>query len=98
MKFARNVQFEIKPGMDKEFNRVMNAEVLPMLKRQKGFSEELTMLNHDKGVSISVWKDQASADAYVSATYPEILEKLNPMLTRAPHVDTYDVTTAHLAI
>jgi len=98
MKFARNVQFEIKPGQSKEFNRVMNAEVLPLLKKQNGFSEELTLLHQDKGISISVWKDQASADAYVLSTYPEILKKLNPMLTGAPRVDTYAVTASQLAV
>ena len=40
MKIARNVQFEIKAGQGKEFNRVMHADVLPLLKKQAGFSEK----------------------------------------------------------
>jgi len=98
MKFARNVQFEIKPGQSKEFNRVMHSDVLPLLKKQNGFSEELTMIKQDKGIAISVWKDQASADAYVTAAYPQVLEKLNPLLVAAPRVETYDVTASQLAV
>jgi len=98
MKFARKVQFEIKAGQGMEFNRIMNADVLPLLKKQAGFSEELTLINHDKGVAISVWKDQASADAYVKGAYPQVLEKLHPMLVGTPRVDTYDVTASQLAV
>jgi quinol monooxygenase YgiN len=98
MKIARNVQFEIKAGQGKEFNRIMHADVLPLLKKQEGFSEELTMMHQDKGVAISVWKDQACADAYVKLTYPQVLEKLNPLLVGAPRVQTYDVTASQLAV
>lgn len=94
MKFARNVQFEIKTGQGGEFNRVMQADVLPLLKKQQGFEEELTLVNQDKGVSISVWESRANADAYNTATYPQVLAKLNPMLVGTPRVDTYDVTAS----
>jgi len=97
MKIARNVQFEIKAGQGKEFNRIMHADVLPLLKRQNGFSEELTMLNENKGVAISVWKDQASVDAYVKTAYPQVLEKLNPLLAGVPTVQNFDVTASQLA-
>jgi len=98
MKIARNVQFEIKAGQAKEFQRVMHAEVLPLLKKQAGFSEELTLTHKDKGIAISVWNDQASVDSYVKNTYPQILAKLNPMLTGTPDVKNYDVTASQLAV
>ena len=98
MRFARNVQFEIKTGQNGEFNRVMQADVLPLLKKQHGFKEELTLVNKDKGVSISVWESRANADAYNTATYPQVLAKLNPMLVGTPHVDTYDVTASALSV
>ena len=98
MKIARNVQFEIKSGQAKEFQRVLHADVLPMLKKQAGFSEELTLTHQDKGVAISVWNDQASVDTYVKDTYPQVLAKLNPMLTGTPNVKTYDVTASQLAV
>ena len=98
MKVARNVPFEVKSSRGKEFNRVRQVDVLPLLKKQSGFSEELTLMHHDKGVAISVWNDQASVDAYVKSTYPLVLEKLNPLLVGTPHVDNYDVTASQLAV
>ncbi len=98
MKVARNVQFEIKSGQGQEFNRVMHADVLPLLKKQNGFREELTLIHENKGVAISVWNDQASADAYVKSTYPVVLEKLNPVQVGTPRVDNYDVTASQLAV
>jgi len=97
MKFARNVHFEIKMGKTDEFNRVMQADVLPLLKQQKGFKEELTLVSSSKGLGISIWEDRASADAYATGAYPQVLEKLNPTLVGKPNVETFDVTASALA-
>ena len=96
MSFARNVHFTIKTGKVDEFNRLMNVEILPMLKNEKGFRQDLTVLHSSAGMSISVWDDRASADTYNTKTYPEVLKKLQPVLDGTPRVDTYDtiLTTA----
>lgn len=96
MKFARNVKFQIKEGQTPEFTRIFSAEVLPLLKKQNGFQEELTLVNKESAVGISVWKDRASAEAYHATTYPKVLEKLSSLLTGTPRVDTYDVAASTL--
>jgi quinol monooxygenase YgiN len=94
MKIARNVQFKLKPGKADEFNRIFTSDVLPLLKKQHGFNEELTLVSADRGLGISVWNDRPSADAYTTHVYPQVLAKLNPMLDGTPIVDTYDVTVS----
>lgn len=94
MKFARNVDFKIKTGKVDEFNRVFASEVLPLLKQQKGFKEELTMINGQHAIGISVWEDRPTAEVYSSKTYPQVLAKLSPMLDGTPHVETYAFTTS----
>jgi quinol monooxygenase YgiN len=96
MTFARNVRFTVKDGKAEEFNRLMHTEVLPRLKGERGFRQELTILGNDTGMSISVWDNRASAEAYGEKTYPEVLRKLDPVLEGTPRVDTYDtvVTTS----
>ena len=37
MRFARNVQFQIKNGKEQEFNTLFEKEVLPVLRKQDGF-------------------------------------------------------------
>jgi heme-degrading monooxygenase HmoA len=96
MTFARNVHFTVKDGKAEEFNRLMHTEVLPRLKGQRGFRQELTIFRNDAGMSISVWDSRASAEAYDAKIYPEVLEKLDAVLEGTPRVDTYDtvVTTS----
>jgi len=90
MSFARNVHFTVKNGKVDEFNRLMHTEVLPLLKKEKGFRQDLTVLGSNTGMSISVWDDRACAETYNTKTYPEVLKKLNPVLEGTPRVDTYD--------
>jgi quinol monooxygenase YgiN len=90
MSFARNTHFTVKNGQVDEFNRLMNTEILPIMKRQGGFHQDLTLLGGNTGMSVSVWDDRASADTYNTKTYPEVLKKLNPVLEGTPRVETYD--------
>lgn len=96
MKFARNVHFQIKNGKEKEFTTLFENSVLPTLKKQNGFKEELTLVNKDGALGLSIWEDRKSAETYESATYPEILKTLNPVIVGTPKVEMYDVTTRTL--
>jgi quinol monooxygenase YgiN len=91
MHFARNVNFTLKTGKVDEFNRLMTAEILPLMKAQQGFRQDLTVLHSNTGMSVTVWDDRASAETYNTKTYPEVLKKLNPVLEGTPRVETYDM-------
>ena len=45
MRYARNVQFRIKEGKEKEFNGVFENEVLPMLRKQLARTPECAEVN-----------------------------------------------------
>lgn len=96
MQFARNVHFQIKNGKEKEFTTVFENEVLPILRKQSGFRNELALVNPDGAVAISLWDDRKSAETYNTSTYPQILQKLNPVIVGTPKVETYDVTATTL--
>jgi heme-degrading monooxygenase HmoA len=96
MQFARNVHFQIKTGKEKEFTTLFENEVIPMLRKQSGFQNELTFVNPDEAVGVSIWDDRKSAEAYNTSTYPQILAKLNPVIVGTPTVKTYDVTATTL--
>ncbi len=96
MQFARNVHFQIKNGKEKEFTTLFENEVLPILRKQNGFQNELTLVNPDGAVGISLWEDRKSAETYNTATYPQVLAKLNPVIVGTPTVKTYDVTATTL--
>jgi len=90
MHYARNVNFTVKNGKVDEFNRLMKTEVLPLMKGQKGFCQDLTVLHSNTGMSLSVWDDRTSAETYNTKIYPEVLKKLNLVLEGTPRIETYD--------
>lgn len=98
IRFARNVHFQIKDGKDQEVVRLLNSELLPLLKKQDGFRDELMMLDGRRALAISLWDDRKKAELYGTTVYPEMLKKLTPFLDGTPKVETFDVpvtTVAH---
>jgi quinol monooxygenase YgiN len=93
MRFARNVHYQVKSGKTDEFQRLLTSDVLPLLKQQKGFKEEMTLVSGQHTIGISVWEDKPSAEHYNTSTFPAILAKLTPMLDGTPRVETFDVST-----
>jgi quinol monooxygenase YgiN len=91
MKFARNVHFQIKNGKEQEFKTLFEKDVLPMLRKQNGFLEELTLVNKDGAIGISLWDDRKNAEAYQISTYPKVVETLQPLLVGTPRLETYEV-------
>lgn len=95
MRFARNVQFQIKNGKEQEFAGLFEKEVLPLLRQQDGFQEEMTMVNPKGAYAISFWTDRASAETYNKATYPGVLAKLSPVIEGTPTVETYETAKTY---
>jgi quinol monooxygenase YgiN len=96
MRFARNVHFQIKNGKEQEFKSLFETKVVPMLRKEKGFLEELTLVNKDGAIGISLWDDRKNAEAYQSSTYPKVVEALQPLLVGTPKLETYEVSVTTL--
>jgi heme-degrading monooxygenase HmoA len=91
---ARSVRFPLLSGKKSEFTKVFNSEVLPMLKTQPGFSNELMMVNDDTVVGVSVWNGKDALNKYVSTTYPKIEEKLRGFTSGKAQIETFELTAA----
>ena len=96
MRFARNVHFQIKSGKEQEFSNLFEKEVLPMLRKQNGFQQEVTLVNPTGALGISLWDDRKSADTYQTATYPQVLAKLTAVIEGTPKVETYETASTYL--
>ena len=94
--FARNISFHLKSNMLSDYNRTLENEILPLLRKQKGFKEEITLSNpgSQDAIAISLWENKANADAYNSTTYPEVLKKLARMIDGTPKVQTFEAVTS----
>ena len=96
--FARHVAVKLRPGTLAEFTRVMDSEILPWLRKQKGFLDAITLAvpGGREIVSISFWDEEESAQVYNSMGYPEVLEILKKVLAGTPQVKTFDVVSSTL--
>ena len=94
--FARNVSLRLKPNTRSEFTRIFDKEVLPMLRKQNGFRDELTFAVPGglDVVAISLWDTKDYAEAYNTAGYPEVLKILDKVLDGTPKVQVSDVISS----
>jgi hypothetical protein len=94
--FARNVSFHLKPGRTTEFTRLLDQNVIPLLRKQKGFQHELALVapGGADAVSISVWDLKENAEMYARASYPGVLKSLEQVLEGTPQVQMYDVSNS----
>ena len=96
--FARHVTVKLNPSTLAEFTRVMDNEILPWLRKQKGFLDAITLAARSGSeiVSISFWDQEENARVYNSTGYPEVLEILKKILAGTPQVKTFDVVSSTL--
>ncbi len=94
--FARNVSFHLKSNMLSDYTRTLENEILPLLRKQKGFKDEITLSNpgSQDAISISLWENKASADAYNTTLYPEVLRTFARVIDGTPKVQTFEAVTS----
>jgi hypothetical protein len=94
--FARNVSIHLKSNMLSDYTRSFENEVLPLLRKQKGFKDEITLSNSSSldVIAISLWESKANAEAYDTNTYPEVLKTLARMIDGTPKVQTFESVTS----
>jgi hypothetical protein len=94
--FARNVSLRLKPNTLSEFTRIFDKEVIPMLRKQSGFRDEIIFAVPGEldVVAISLWDTKDYAEAYNTAGYPEVLKILDKVLDGTPKVRVSDVISS----
>ena len=86
---ARSVRFDIATDKNEQFHTIFRNDVLPILKKQEGFRNELLLVDDQHVLAISVWNNLDSARKYESATYPQVDKALRPVMFGKPTVETY---------
>ena len=91
--FARIISLQLKPNASKEFTELLEKKIIPTLRKQKGFKDE--MLFVDPGgpevVALSLWESKENAEAYQRQSYPEVAKMLAKVIESAPQVKTYEL-------
>ena len=92
------MHIQLKDGKQKEFIQLFESQVLPILRQQKGFQDEITLVDDNRVLAISFWDDRKNAEMYHNTAYPKLVEKLNLLIQAPPKVETYEVATTTLAV
>jgi len=94
--FARNVTLHLKTNTAPEFTRTLETDVLPLLRKQNGFKDEITFVAPDgaEAIAISLWDRKESAESYCRDTYPEVLKSLAKVIEGTPEVLNYEVANS----
>ncbi len=94
--FSRNVSMHLKPNSVKEFTRTLDQEVIPLLRKQKGFQDEITFVTSGglEAIGISLWDQKENAEAYNRGSYSEVQKTLAKVVEGTPQVQTYEVSNS----
>jgi len=94
--FARRVYMHLKPNSVAEFTQKLNLEVIPLLRKQKGFQDEITFVSPGgkEAFGLSLWDKAEDAEAYNRGTYPGVAKIMATVIEGNPRVETFDVANS----
>ena len=96
--YTRNISMKLKPNPFSlsEFTEILESEILPVLRRQKGFQDAISLIapERNEAVAVSFWDKRENAEAYQREKYPEALKALSRVVEGIPRVDTFEVATS----
>ena len=93
---ARSVSVRLKPNSVAEFTQIVERDILPLLREQTGFQDEITLLLPEglQAVGISLWDTQDDANAYSRRAYPQVLKALQTVIGGPPEIHVFEVSNS----
>jgi len=87
---------QLKPNSVAEFTRTLEKEIIPLLRKEKGFHDEIAFFvpGGREAIAISLWDLQENADAYSRGNYPQVLKSLATVVEGTPKVETCEVSNS----
>jgi len=94
--FARTVRMQLKSESSAEFTQWIENEVIPVLRKQQGFLDEIAFVrpNRREAIGITLWENKENADAYHRGAYPEVLKTLANVVDGTPRVLSFEVSNS----
>ena len=96
--FVRNVIMKLKANSAPEFGRLINNDILPLLRKQPGFRDEITLVapERSEALAISFWETKENCETYERTAYPEVLKIIATVVEGTPKVETLVLATSTL--
>ena len=98
--FRRVVELVSKQGKARERSSTINDKIVPILKKQPGFADEIVLVadaDSNRVLALSFWKTREDAERYQREQYNSVRDALQPLLEAEPVVRTFEVhsSTGH---
>jgi hypothetical protein len=89
---------KLKANTTSEFNRAIENEILPLLRKQPGFRDEITFVapERSEAVGISIWETKENCETYNRTGYPEVLKIVSKFVEGTPEVKTFELSNSTL--
>src|SRR2546422_10700572 len=89
--FARRVSMHLKLNSVAELTQRLEREIIPLLRKQKGFQDEITFVapGGREAFGMSWWERAENAEAYNRGTYPKVPKILPGADGVTPRHETY---------
>ena len=85
--YSRHVMLNVKPNQLVDLTKTFEREILPLLQKQNGFTDEIVFQSPDnKVIAISLWESKEAADRYSREIYPQVLKNLARVVDGTPEV------------
>jgi heme-degrading monooxygenase HmoA len=94
--FARRIYMHLKPNSVADFTQKLNMEIIPLLRKQNGFQDEITFVRPGgkEAFALSLWDSAEDAEAYNRETYPGVAKIMATVIEGSPRVETFDVANS----
>src|ERR1700741_3234261 len=91
--FARRVYMHLKPNSVAEFTQKLEVEVIPLLRKQNGFQDEITFVSPGgkEAFALSLWTRAEDAEAYNRGPYASVAKIMSTVIEGSPRIETFDV-------
>jgi len=89
---------KLKANSVPEFNRLIENDILPLLRKQPGFRDEISLVapERSEALAISFWETKENVETYTKTTYPEILKIVAKVVEGTPKVETFELSNSTL--
>jgi len=95
--FTRVVDIRTKPGKANELCNTTNEKVLPILRKQQGFQDEIILVSQtdpNNVLLLSFWSKREDAERYHREHFARITEMVRPLCDSDPTVKPFEVNTS----
>jgi hypothetical protein len=94
--FARKVSIRLKPNSVFQFVDHLENQIMPILRRQKGFLDEISFVtpSGSQAFTVTFWDRQENADVYARDGYLEVAKILGTVTEGPGQVEIFDVISS----